>query len=198
MKRNKQIIRLLTIQNVPNWETGNSIREIAVQIVSITYVEKKCWSSGAEWDCQGPEVPIPVYGFFFSYSLVRYSITIVFWGYIGVLRTYLPIYKVMFVFLKGATNHSLPYIVFGAINLVVGVLTLMLPETKGLPMPATIQEAKDLEAYAKFYLRNLCKICCCKPLFKISFHRKSLDLLGPCRKSQQQSSVALNTSTNSI
>ena len=66
--------------------------------------------------------------------------------------------------LKGATNRSLPYIVFGTINLIVGVLTLMLPETKGLAMPATIQEAKDLEAYANSltqYIPNLV----CKQLF---------------------------------
>jgi len=47
---------------------------------------------------------------------------------------------------KGAKNRSLPYIVFGCINLVVGALSLMLPETKGLPIPATIQDAKDLES----------------------------------------------------
>ena len=76
-----------------------------------------------------------------------------------------PKYKSMFLcVLKGATNRSLPYIVFGTINLIVGVLTLMLPETKGLAMPATIQEAKDLEAYANSltqYIPNLV----CKQLF---------------------------------
>ena len=106
-----------------------------------------------------------------------------------------PKYKSMFLcVLKGATNRSLPYIVFGTINLIVGVLTLMLPETKGLAMPATIQEAKDLEAYANSltqYIPNLV----CKQLF---FYRKTLDLLGPCRKRQQPSTMALNTSTNSI
>jgi OCT family organic cation transporter-like MFS transporter 4/5 len=47
---------------------------------------------------------------------------------------------------KGAKNRSLPYIVFGCTNLVVGALSLMLPETKGLSIPATIQDAKDLES----------------------------------------------------
>lgn len=42
-------------------------------------------------------------------------------------------------------NRSLPYVIFGAISLVIGVFTLLLPETKGLPIPATIQQAIDLD-----------------------------------------------------
>lgn len=44
-------------------------------------------------------------------------------------------------------NRSLPYVIFGAISLAIGVLTLLLPESKGLPIPATIQQAIDLEKY---------------------------------------------------
>nr|CAH0104624.1 unnamed protein product [Daphnia galeata] len=73
----------------------------------------------------------------------------------------------------GAKNRSLPYIVFGCVNLIVGALSLMLPETKGLPIPATIQDAKDLES-------------------------KTLDLIGCCRKSQQQRKLTLITSYKSI
>lgn len=45
----------------------------------------------------------------------------------------------------GVVNRSLPYVIFGAISLVIGVFTLLLPETKGLPIPATIQQAIDLD-----------------------------------------------------
>lgn len=47
--------------------------------------------------------------------------------------------------LQGATNRSLPYVIFGAVALVVGVFTLLLPETKGKPVPSTVKEAIDLE-----------------------------------------------------
>jgi hypothetical protein len=42
-------------------------------------------------------------------------------------------------------NRSLPYVIFGAISLAIGVLTLWLPESKGRDTPATVQEAIDLE-----------------------------------------------------
>ncbi|EFX65785.1 hypothetical protein DAPPUDRAFT_332857 [Daphnia pulex] len=73
----------------------------------------------------------------------------------------------------GAKNRSLPYIVFGCINLVVGALSLMLPETKGLPIPATIQDAKDLES-------------------------KTLDLSGCRRKSPPKCRLVFNTTYKSI
>ncbi len=52
------------------------------------------------------------------------------------------------LFSKGVENRSLPYIIFGGVSLAAGVLTLLLPETKGLNMPSTIQDAKDLERYS--------------------------------------------------
>nr|CAH0104623.1 unnamed protein product [Daphnia galeata] len=45
----------------------------------------------------------------------------------------------------GLVNRSLPYVIFGAISLAIGVLTLLLPESKGRATPATVQEAIDLE-----------------------------------------------------
>jgi len=46
---------------------------------------------------------------------------------------------------KGTTNSSLPYIIFGGVSIASGVLTLLLPETKGYEMPATVQDAIKLE-----------------------------------------------------
>jgi len=45
----------------------------------------------------------------------------------------------------GKTNAAIPYLIFGILNIVVGLLSVMLPETKGLPMPCSIAEAKALE-----------------------------------------------------
>ncbi len=46
---------------------------------------------------------------------------------------------------QGKTNAAIPYLIFGILNIVVGLLSVMLPETKGLPMPCSIAEAKALE-----------------------------------------------------
>lgn len=42
-------------------------------------------------------------------------------------------------------NAATPFIIFAGIAISVGLLTLLLPETKGKPMPTTIQQALDLE-----------------------------------------------------
>ena len=45
---------------------------------------------------------------------------------------------------------ALPYITFAVVNVVVGVLCLLLPETRNTPFPATIQDAVDLEKYIRY------------------------------------------------
>ena len=79
----------------------------------------------------------------------------------GIVSTYIAalvtIYSAFFfkkmdfklkLFSKGVENRNLPYIFFGGITLAAGLLTLLLPETKGRNMPSTIQDAKDLERYS--------------------------------------------------
>jgi len=45
-------------------------------------------------------------------------------------------------------NPTTPYIIFAIVNISVGLLCLMLPETANLPLPSTIKEAEDIEKYA--------------------------------------------------
>ena len=42
-------------------------------------------------------------------------------------------------------NSVVPYVIFGSVNLAVGLLTLTLPETSGTRLPSNIQEANELE-----------------------------------------------------
>ena len=44
-------------------------------------------------------------------------------------------------------DPTLPYIIFSVVNITVGVLCLLLPETNHIPLPDTIQEAVDMEKY---------------------------------------------------
>lgn len=46
----------------------------------------------------------------------------------------------------------MPFIIFAGVNISVGILTLLLPETKDRTLPATIQEAEDLEMYVFFII----------------------------------------------
>lgn len=52
----------------------------------------------------------------------------------------------------GLTDPTLPYIIFGSVSLFAGFLTVLLPETKGISLPVTVQEAVDLERYDIFYI----------------------------------------------
>ena len=48
--------------------------------------------------------------------------------------------------LQGRTvDPSFPYIIFASVNIIVGLMCLLLPETNRVPLPATVQEAKELE-----------------------------------------------------
>jgi hypothetical protein len=47
--------------------------------------------------------------------------------------------------LQGETNTALPYIIFGGVDLIMGCLVLMLPETKGTSLPSNVQEAEQFE-----------------------------------------------------
>jgi len=44
-------------------------------------------------------------------------------------------------------DPNLPYYIFGVVNVAVGSLCWMLPETNKSPLPATIQDAKDIDRY---------------------------------------------------
>lgn len=46
-------------------------------------------------------------------------------------------------------SPALPYIIFAGVNIVVGVLCLFLPETNGIHLPATVDEALDMEKWYK-------------------------------------------------
>ena len=50
---------------------------------------------------------------------------------------------------QGKANPAIPYLVLGIVNIVVGLLSLLLPETKGLPMPSNIAEAKAQEKWVR-------------------------------------------------
>ena len=50
---------------------------------------------------------------------------------------------------KGRTsNPAVPYIIFAGVNLTVGLLSLQLPETKGVALPATAAQAAALNRAA--------------------------------------------------
>ena len=60
-------------------------------------------------------------------------------------------------YIQGSTNSAIPYIIFGSINLIAGVLSLLLPETNGIRLPSNMQEAKELERYdnvSAYCIRN--------------------------------------------
>ena len=42
-------------------------------------------------------------------------------------------------------GNSVPYIIFGSVNICIGSLALMLPETSKSQLPSNIQEAEDME-----------------------------------------------------
>ncbi|XP_046657878.1 organic cation transporter protein-like [Daphnia pulicaria] len=44
-------------------------------------------------------------------------------------------------------DPALPFIIFAGVNISVGVLCLLLPETNKITLPATVQEAVDMEKY---------------------------------------------------
>ncbi|XP_046458204.1 organic cation transporter protein-like [Daphnia pulex] len=52
-------------------------------------------------------------------------------------------------------DPAFPYIIFAIVNVCVGILGLLLPETNHLPLPTTIQEAVDMEKYT-FSLHRCC------------------------------------------
>ena len=42
-------------------------------------------------------------------------------------------------------DPALPYIIFSVINISMGSLTFLLPETTGVPLPMNVKEAVDME-----------------------------------------------------
>lgn len=42
-------------------------------------------------------------------------------------------------------DPALPFIIFAVVNISVGILCLLLPETNKITLPATVQEAVDME-----------------------------------------------------
>ena len=52
------------------------------------------------------------------------------------------------LFGKGKLNSTLPLIVIGMTSLAAGIMSLWLPETRGVKLPDTIQDAIDIDRYA--------------------------------------------------
>eukprot|EP00058_Branchiostoma_floridae_P006628 XP_002592116.1 hypothetical protein BRAFLDRAFT_59470 [Branchiostoma floridae] len=59
-----------------------------------------------------------------------------------------------FVALLADSWRPLPYIVFGGVSVLGGILCLMLPETLGAPLPQTLEEAEDFGKFYKSLLQN--------------------------------------------
>ena len=59
-------------------------------------------------------------------------------------------------------DQSTPYIIFAVVNIVIGSLCMMLPETSKSPLPTTIQEAEDIEKYVYLQLPDELKDLFCK------------------------------------
>jgi len=57
------------------------------------------------------------------------------------------------------TGPTVPFIIFAVVNIIVGFICLVLPETNNLPLPSTIQEAKNMSSNCSGGLRAL---NCCK------------------------------------
>lgn len=50
--------------------------------------------------------------------------------------------------LKGRNvDPALPFIIFASVNMSVGALCLLLPETNKITLPATVEEAEDMQKY---------------------------------------------------
>ena len=54
-------------------------------------------------------------------------------------------YPAELIELQGETNTALPYIIFGGVDLIMGCLVLMLPETTGTSLPSNVREAEQFE-----------------------------------------------------
>jgi len=50
-------------------------------------------------------------------------------------------------------SQTLPYIIFAGVDIIVGLLCLVLPETVQSPLPATIEDAEDLKKYSLKFSR---------------------------------------------
>lgn len=48
------------------------------------------------------------------------------------------------VFVQASINESLPLTLFGVVSLSSGLLALFFPETRGRPLPETIEEAEKM------------------------------------------------------
>jgi len=64
-----------------------------------------------------------------------------------------------FIAMLGDLSAPLPYVVFGGISMVAGVLSLLLPETLGAKMPETIEECAN---FGSNQVNPLKRIFCCK------------------------------------
>ena len=62
------------------------------------------------------------------------------------VRTFLS-----FKLLQAKINRTLPLLVFGICSIISGIMSLMLPETRGEPLKQTVEEGE------MFVERNLCK-----------------------------------------
>ena len=83
---------------------------------------------------------------------------------------------------QGSSQPTLPYIIFGGVSLLSGVLSLLLPEPKGLPLPATIEDCKALE---KYFDSKLCLSCNAhfRPFILYMVLRTRIQFtVGRCRK----------------
>ncbi len=81
-------------------------------------------------------------------------------------------------------DPALPFIIFAGVNISVGVLCLLLPETKKIALPATVQEAVDMEKYIDYILLIVLNVVC---LYFCCFFRYTFSCLQ-CRKNKNEES----------
>ena len=77
-----------------------------------------------------------------------------------------------FFILQNDVSKFIPLIIFGALSLLAGLSTLILPETKGLTLPQTLKEAESIRRYMIFLFRIYNKyfnniLSKCRPIFLI-------------------------------